>query len=896
MRTVPLWKWLVILFVLAVCALYLYPSVLWYELPAEVRNKANPQTDRIVEIDEEIAEIRSATETAPASDERIVELEEERQGIRDYLYNLRKWAIPLGLDLAGGMHVILEVEGISEAATGEAAPEEGRDTKAQSLLDQALTVYRARIDKLGLTEPIVEKQLPNRILIQIPGAKNPEDVLSILRATAKLEFRLCAPRDIMARTIDALKLALPTVEDRLSLEYPMVQVAERDVENVDRAIELARLDIPPDFSFYWGPVEFKKSTKERYRSLYLLEDEIQMGGETLTKAQVDYQTALVTQPVVSLAFDNQGRAQFSRVTSEHVNECLAIVLDGVVYSAPNIDEPIRQGRAVIRGSFSTAEAANLAVVLEAGALKTSVRIIENRAIGPSLGLDSIKQGITACLYGLIGVVIFMPVYYALSGAFADVALVLNLFMLAAALAMFHATLTLPGIAGIILTIGMSVDANVLVFERIREEIKARVGGLASAAIERGYGRALSAIVDSNITTLLTALVLMQFGTGPIKGFAVTLTVGLIISLFTALFVTRVFQDWKNLGRKNEQISIGPSLLSIVFNVDYLKYGPFFVVVSAILTIGGTAYSVINWEDMKGIELTGGAMVRLKFEKPVSTETLRTQLSNALNLDKPQIQAVGNENREFIVRLKKGTTIPEQNVVKVLPGGGDVTERMGDGVIYTKEGEPELDLANFVTVGLDKLNPEISVEITGLESFSPSFGGELARRGLQAVVVSWVMILVYLAFRFQWVYGVAAVVALFHDVLVSLGALGISSQFGVIRELNLSTIAALLTVIGYSVNDTIVIFDRIRENRRGSKESLRDIINKSINQTLSRTIITTLTVFVVVLFLFLVGGDVINDFAFVLVVGCLVGSYSTIYVASYVLYAWQSRKETIRKVA
>ena len=889
MRTVPPWKWFLILFVILVSALYLYPSVVWYRMDPEIRNKSNPRTERIVEIDSEIEQIRSATDTESMS--RLAELEEERQDIRDRLHNLRKKAIPLGLDLAGGMHVVLEVEGATETETDDT-----RDTgRTQSLLDQALTVYRARIDKLGLTEPVVEKQPPGRILIQIPGVKNPEDVLSILRATAKLEFRLVAPQEISARTMQAVREALPTIEDRVPSGYPGVQIAERDIESVSRAINLARLDIPPDFSFFWGPVEIKRDTSETYRQLYLLEDDIKMGGETLTKAYVDYQTTLVTQPIVSLEFNKQGTAQFARVTSEHVNEHLAIVLDGNVYSAPNINEPIRQGRAIISGSFTTSEAANLAVVLEAGALKTSVRIVENRSIGPSLGLDSIKKGITACLYGFAAVVIFMPLYYFISGAFANIALLLNLWILAAALAMFHATLTLPGIAGVILTIGMSVDANVLVFDRIREEIMARVGGLASAAIERGYGRALSAILDSNITTLLTAIVLMQFGTGPIKGFAVTLSIGILISLFTALFVTRVFQDWRNVGKKNEDISIGPVTFLMKVNIDFLKYGPIFIAISAVLLIGGVGYTVANWENLKGIELTGGSMVRLEFDKPVNAEDLRSQLTGPLNLPNPQIQAVGTENNEFIIRLKKGTTIPEQDVVEIVAGAGDVPDRAGEGVLYTKEGEPELDLANFVRVGLMVLNEDNHAELTSLESFSPSFGAELAQRGLYTVIFSWSMILLYLAVRFQFAYGVAAVAALIHDVLISLGALGIACQFGAMRELNLSTIAALLTVIGYSVNDTIVVFDRIRENRRGSRESLREIINKSINQSLSRTLITSLTTFLVVVVLFFAGGDVINDFAFVLMVGVIIGTYSSIYIGSYMLYAMQGRKETLRKV-
>ena len=423
MRSVPLWKWMVILASGLISLYYLYPSVVWYRLDPEIRNEANPQTPEIKAIDEQIAEIRSATDTA--SLDRIAELEDQRQQLRDHLFGLRNAAVPLGLDLAGGMHVVLEVEGASETEEAEAAASVGGTQ--QGLLDQALTVYRARIDKLGLTEPVVEKQPPNRILIQIPGVKNPEDVLKILRATARLEFHLASPDDVLVRTWDAVVRAMPTVGERVTVTPPVIQVAERDIESVSRALDLARLDVPPGFRFYWGPFETSKSDRtKKFRNLYLLDEKIEMGGDTLTRANVDFQNQFVAQPVVSLQFNKEGTALFARITSDHVNDNLAIVLDETVYSAPNINEPIRGGQAIIQGSFTTAEAQNLAVVLEAGALKTNVRIIENRSIGPSLGRDSIRQGLNACLYGFIAILVFMPCYYFLSGMFANVALFLNL--------------------------------------------------------------------------------------------------------------------------------------------------------------------------------------------------------------------------------------------------------------------------------------------------------------------------------------------------------------------------------------------------------------------------------------------------------------------------------------
>ncbi|MBW7937431.1 MAG: protein translocase subunit SecF [Candidatus Omnitrophica bacterium] len=310
-----------------------------------------------------------------------------------------------------------------------------------------------------------------------------------------------------------------------------------------------------------------------------------------------------------------------------------------------------------------------------------------------------------------------------------------------------------------------------------------------------------------------------------------------------------------------------------------------------MTLG---YTLFNWSKIQGLELTGGTMVRLHFEEPVSIETLRTQLSDDLMLESASIQELGTDSQEFLIRVKKGTSIPEgQQVVEILPDDGTSGERMAAGVIRTRADEPEVDLGNYIVSGLDKINANMKVNIVGMESFAASFGGEMARTGIIIVVLSWVAILIYVSLRFQFAYAAAAVVALVHDVLVSLGMLGFSHVFGIERELNLSVIAALLTIIGFSVNDTIVIFDRVRENRRGGRESLRDIINKSINQTLSRTIITSLTVLMVVMILFLFGGDVINDFSFVLLVGVIAGSYSTIFIAGYLLYHWQGRRETLR---
>jgi SecD/SecF fusion protein len=895
MRTVPLWKWLTVLFALLVSAYYLYPSFVWYQLDPGIRNSANPRTPEIERIDAKLKEIQSATGEAK-SEAEIRRLESERQVETDKLHRLREGALPLGLDLAGGMHVVLEIEEATGSAKAADAAKLGPNAKSRdTLLDQALTVYRARIDKLGLTEPVVEKQPPRRILIQIPGVKNPEDVLKLLRATARLEFRLAAPPNLFAQAIDAVVRANPALRDRLPRSQSSeLEVAARDIDSTSRAIKTAQLEVPPGHSFLWGPIEAKRETGDKVRKLFLIEDKPQMGGDNLTRAYVTYQTTVVTQPIVSIAFNREGTAQFARVTSENVGKNLAIVLDGVVYSAPVIKTAIRQGQAIIEGSFSTQEAQGLAVVLEAGALKTNVRIVENRTIGPSLGLDSIRQGVNASLWGLVATVAFMVLYYHVAGTYACIALVMNIIMLMAAMAMLHASITLPGIAGIILTMGMAVDANVLVYERIREEVAGRPGGSALAAIERGYSRAFSAIWDGNITTILTALVLMQYGTGPIKGFAITLTVGLIISMFTALFVTRIFQDWRAVGKKNEDLSLGRIRLFAGMKVDFMAISPYFVGVLVTFVVITVGYTMYHWSDIQGLELTGGTMVRLRYDQPMKDEDLRLQITKDLGIPDAQLQEVGAESKEFIIRLKKGTVIPkDQKVVEVIPGAGSGEERIGPGIIHTRPDEPEVDLGNFIVAGLSKLNPSNKVETTGLESFAASFGAELARTSVIIVCLSWIAILVYLAFRFQMVYAVGAVIALIHDTLLSFGMLGFSRLWGDQRELNLTVIAALLTVIGYSVNDTIVVFDRIRENRRGGKESLKDIINNSINQTLSRTIITAFTVFLVLVILYILGGPVLNDFSFVLLVGVAAGTYSSICIAGYLVYMWQGRKETLR---
>ncbi|MDP3730477.1 MAG: protein translocase subunit SecD [Candidatus Omnitrophota bacterium] len=700
---------------------------------------------------------------------------------------LQKGKINLGLDLQGGMHVVLKVD-MSKV------PLEAR----KDAVERVMEIVRNRVDQFGVGEMAIQRQGRENIIVQLPGVSDRERALEIIGKTAHLEFRI--------------------VSD--------------NAEDIKKALNNEPVE----------GYELKYLEKERAgREPVLISKEASLTGDVIVNAKTDFSSSGFGEPYVSLALNTKGAEVFYAITQANVGKRLAIVLDGKVQSAPVIREPIPSGQAQISGSFTVEEANDLAIVLRAGALPAPVIVEEERTVGPLLGADSIKAGLRATIIGGLLVFIFMIIYYRLAGVIANLALAFNLLIILACLAMFKGTLTLPGIAGLILTIGMSVDANVLIYERIREELK--LGKTLRAAIASGYHRAFSAIFDSNLTTIIAAALIFKFGTGPIRGFAVTLTIGLLANLFTAVTCTRtIFElmcDQFDLA-KLKFMSIVPGT-----KIDFISKRKICYAISAVIIIVGVSIFALRGESNYGVDFSGGTLQQFMFDKPIKIDAVRNSLKE-MGLGGASIQQYGNP-KELIIRTQADTT-KEIN--------GLFTDKFKD-------------------------NPFTLLKV---ETVGPTVGKNLKQNATVSLLLGLAGILVYVMIRFNIKYAIAGVVGLLHDVLIAVGALALTH-----RQFDLTIVAALLTIAGYSINDTIVIYDRIRENLRLVKKgSFIDVVNLSINQTLGRTILTTGVTMLVVMALLFFGGEVLNNFAFCLFVGFISGVYSTVYISSPLIISWQKK--------
>lgn len=680
--------------------------------------------------------------------------------------------IKLGLDLQGGMHLILRVD------TSKLDEKAKEDAPAR-----AMEIIRNRIDQFGVSEPSIQMEGGGRIVVQLPGVRDRERALALIGKTALLEFKLVS-------------------ED--------------------------------------SPQEGKALYPSKEGEKLLLEDEVLMTGKYLKDAQVGF--GQYNDPVVEFELSPEGGTLFEEITSKNIGRRLAIVLDGVVQSDPRINTGIG-ARGIIEGRFTFDQATDLAITLRAGALPAPLIIEQERNVGPSLGKDSVEKGLKASVIGFACVVVFMMVYYLLGGLVANVALLLNIVIILAALSYFKATLTLPGIAGTVLTIGMAVDTNVLIFERIREELALKKP--LKTSLMSGYHKAFSTIIDANLTTLIIALVLYFIGSGPVRGFALTLGIGILASMFTGIFVTRAVFDL--LISKGGLKSL-PMLqfLKKTPQIDYLKVRKLFYAVSLVVIAVGLFSYIRRGESAFGVEFTGGSSQEYRFEKPISVDGLRKSLDE-IGYGTATIQRAGENNDIFIRAAQKSETPIAQKIRKDFPD-----------------------------------NP---FEVLRIESIGPVIGEELKVKAFWSFFLSLLAIWMYVVWRFNLKFAFGAILAIFHDALVTVGLVALSG-----REFSVPVFAAVLTILGYSVNDTIVIFDRIRERRRmGLKETFEQTINTSINQTLSRTILTTLTVLMVVTALYFFGGKVINDFAFTMLIGLISGTYSTVYIAAPVLVDWPGSK-------
>jgi len=692
--------------------------------------------------------------------------------------------INLGLDLKGGMHLILKVETekLDANAKADAVP-------------RAIEILRNRIDGLGVAEPVIQRQGENQIIIQLPGVTDRDSAVKMIGRVAQLEFALVNP--------DPLKL-----KDALNGSVPSGYLL--------------------------------KYSKEKSEPV-LIEEKASIKGDAIADAVVDFDNIQFGEPQISLTFNAKGASDFANVTRRHVGERLAIVLDGEILSAPNIKEAILSGKAMITGQFTYDEAALLALALRSGSLPAPMHMEEERTIGPLLGKDSIMAGVKASIIGLVLVFAFMAIYYMTSGLVANVALFLNLLFILGTMGLIDAlmpesqvTLSLPGIAGIILTLGMAVDANVLINERIREELEN--GRPLGNAISTGYNRAFSAILDSNLTTLIAAFMLFQFGSGPIKGFAVTLTIGLLASMFTAIYVTRtIFMVMLEL----KVLKSLPMLhLFKRPNINFLSFRYVCFALSLIVVVVGLMTVLNKKQAAYGIDFVGGQIQEYRFKNPIASEDLRTAFQNAGIKD---------------VVIQRFDKQPENVILRT---AGDTYEQVS-GVLKT-------DFQNN------------SYEVLRLEQVGPVVGQALRQKAILAIILSLVGILVYVAFRFKHLdFAVAGVIALLHDVIIAMGLTVMSG-----RQIDLLVVTALLTIAGYSINDTIVTYDRVRENAAKSpKMPLADLLNLSVNQTLGRTVLTSSVTLLVVISLFGFGGEILNTFSFCILVGFITGAYSTVFIAS-----------------
>jgi SecD/SecF fusion protein len=698
--------------------------------------------------------------------------------------------IALGLDIQGGTSFLIRLVA-------------GEKPINQAMLDQAVEVIRKRVDYFGGGEPVITPVGNDRILVQIPGLDPAkiQEARDQLSRVAKLEFRLVYPDN----------------SERL------------------RDIDAGKAVIPPDYRIevYKPPTEGNEKPREER---LLVKKKADLAGSRVSGSNAYFGNEGWT---VQLKFDSEGAKQFGRITEQYKGHRFAIVLDGVIQSAPVIRDAIYGGDAVITGRFTEQEARGLASVLE-NPLQTPVKIEEERSVSPTLGMDSIRASVRAGLIGLALTLLCVAVYYRLVGLVANLALLINIILLVGALTMFRFVLTLPGIAGIILTIGLSVDASVLIYERLREEMA--LGKSLKVAVQAAYQKAFSSIFDANVTTLITAAILFWKASGPVKGFAISLTLGILASLFTALIVGRNCLSWFVDTGRLKRISMLHLISSKNFN--FLGKGLLACMCSLALILAGAAAFYVRGDRNFGVDFKGGDLLTLSSTQAVTVGQVRDTLG-PIHLDDSPIQQSQQGGKTYItIRSPLNTSDKiEKRVVQSLPAAGFKVERS--------------------------------------ERVGALVGGELARGSLVALGLGILGILIFVTFRFELSFAVGAIVALLHDVIITVG---VFSLLG--RELTLTMVGAVLTIAGYSINDTIVVYDRIREGlASGRRGTIEQIMNESINQTLSRTILTSTVTLIPILCLFLFGGAVLRDFSLAIIIGVVVGTYSSIFIASPIVLWW-----------
>jgi SecD/SecF fusion protein len=698
-------------------------------------------------------------------------------------------------------YTIIDNGGGTLSLKAEEAALKGR---IDDVLQRSIEIIRRRIDQTGVSEPTIARQGSDRIIVELPGVQDPDRLKRLLGTTAKMTFRLV---DVTASAADAVRGRVPP-EDELLYE----------------------------------------TDKAGNQTPYLVQRRVAVAGDRLTQAASGFDPR-TGEPVVNFVFDARGAREFGDITKANVGRPFAIVLDNKVISAPVIREPILGGSGQISGNFTTQSANELSILLRGGALPAPLKVIEERTVGPNLGADAIRVGIYACAIGGFLVIAFMLYFYRLFGVFASIGLIINLVLLIGLLSLLQASLTLPGIVGILLTVGMSVDANVLINERIREE--ARKGRTALSAIQTGFTRAMTTIVDANMTTLLKMMILYALGSGPVRGFAITISLGIMTSMFTAIVLVRfMIALWYRRARPkvlspSQKNLFGPRLVVDDTTVAFMKGRHAGLIVSAVLSISSLIlayYPGLNY----GIDFRGGIAIQAHMPQAADFSALRSALGK-LNLGPMELQQFGTP-QDVSIRFERQS-------------GDDTVQQAA---------------ASAVRASLQASFPGTTVE--SVDAVGATVSSELFRDGLTALGVAMLAMLVYIWFRFEWQFGVAATMTLLLDITKIVGFYALT-QF----QFNATSIVAILTIMGYSINDKVVVYDRVRENLRLFRRmSLRELIDRSINETLSRTIATSGTVFLAIMPLALMSTGDIRQFAIVLLTGIVIGTSSSIFIAAPIL--------------
>ena len=796
--------------------------------------------------------------------------------------------------------------------------------KIDESIVSAFEVLRKRIDKFGVTQPNIQRLgASGRILVELPGAKDVDRVKNLLQSTAQLEFWETYKNDqLLNFLIEANNLLKPQVkaskktssdekddiskiEDLLADVSPQDSILSSSNPILDRIVgqgfqggpvlaQFALRDsdlileylnqsdvrklLPSEYRyirFAWGKPITDSDVVELYALKSNRDNKAPLSGGVVVDALQTFDQ--VGNAAVSMQMDSRGARIWENMTGKAFKEAsnIAIVLDNIVYSAPGVSSgAISGGRSEITGSFTLNEAIDLANVLRAGKLPASAEIIQSEIVGPSLGKEAIEAGINSFVIALIFVLLWMVFYYGSSGIYADIALVMNILLIFGILAGLGAVLTLPGIAGVVLTIGISVDANVLIFERIREELGKGKG--IRKAIADGFNNALSSILDANITTGLTALILFIFGTGPIKGFATTLLIGIGTSLFTAIFITRILVDSRN--EKGKDVSFSTKATKGLFSnikISFLQRRKVAYLVSSILiviSLASLSFQGLN----QGVDFVGGRSYTVRFDESVNPTEIGAVLSNEFG--SAEAKTFGEDNQLKITTKYKvdveGIAVDEEIQNKLFDA---LQSYLPDGTTYQ----------SFVNGSSEK-----QIGIMSSIKVGPTIADDIKKNSFLAVIGSLIVVFLYILLRFQkWQFSLGAVAAVFHDVLIVLGIFSITYTFMPFSmEINQAFIAAILTVIGYSLNDTVVVFDRIREYiGEHTKWEFDTTVNAALNSTLSRTLNTSLTTLIVLLSIFIFGGESIRGFMFALIIGVIVGTYSSVFIATPVMYDTQAKK-------